>query len=158
MFTGIAFVLFVVSLGPFAAAPQPTSQPQPTPSASAAQPQHEDDALAETTPVVTHHQMTVNGKPLKYTATAGRLALKPESGPAEAAIFFTAYTLDGEETRTRPLTFAFNGGPGTATAWLHMGARSQKDQTGKRWRSSGTALPDRGKSGNHSGPHRSGLY
>jgi len=40
--------------------------------------------------VITHHQITVNGKPLKYTATAGRLLLKPESGATEAAIFFTA--------------------------------------------------------------------
>ena len=87
---------------------------------------HEDEALGETKPEVTHHQITVNGRILKYTATAGRFVLKPENGPAEAAIFFTAYTLDGEETRTRPLTFAFNGGPGTATAWLHLGALGPK--------------------------------
>jgi hypothetical protein len=58
---------------------------------------------------------------LNYTATAGRILLKPESDPTEAAIFFAAYTLDGEDARTRLLTLAFNGGPGTATAWLHMG-------------------------------------
>lgn len=76
--------------------------------------------------MITHHQITVGGKQLKYTATAGRIVLKPENGPAEAAIFFTAYTLDGEDARTRPLTFAFNGGPGTATAWLHIGALGPK--------------------------------
>jgi carboxypeptidase C (cathepsin A) len=108
MFLRTALVLFVFST--FTIAQQP----------------HEDETLAETTPVITHHQVTVNGKPLKYTATAGRFVLKPENGPAEAAIFFTAYTLDGEEARTRPLTFAFNGGPGTATAWLHMGALGPK--------------------------------
>src|SRR3954466_8833769 len=123
MFTRIALVLFVFSMGAFASAQQPASQSQP---AAPASQQHEDETLAETTPVVTHHQITVNGKALKYTATAGRLALKPENGPAEAAIFFTAYTLDGEEARTRPLTFVFNGGPGTATAWLHMGALGPK--------------------------------
>ncbi|HZD96335.1 MAG TPA: peptidase S10, partial [Candidatus Sulfotelmatobacter sp.] len=104
-----------------AAAQQPASQP-PQGTSSVAQPPREDEALAETTAVVSHHQITVNGKPLKYAATAGRLAIRPESGPAEAAIFFTAYTLEGEETKARPLTFVFNGGPGTATAWLHLGA------------------------------------
>ena len=72
-------------------------------------------------PIVTHHQINLNGKSLNYTATAGRILLKPESDPTEAAIFFAAYTLDGEDAHTRLLTFVFNGGPGTATAWLHMG-------------------------------------
>jgi carboxypeptidase C (cathepsin A) len=121
MSTRTVLVLLVLSLFTFATAQQTTSQPQPA-AAPAPQPQREDETLAETAPVVTHHQITVNGKPLKYTATAGRLALKPESGAAEAAIFFTAYTLDGDDSRARPLTFVFNGGPGTATAWLHLGA------------------------------------
>jgi len=97
-------------------AQQPNATPSPSPTPAT------DERLAESTPVLTHHQVTVAGKLLKYTATAGRLILKPESGPAQAAIFFTAYTLDGEDAHTRPLTFVFNGGPGTATAWLHMGA------------------------------------
>jgi len=124
MFTRIALVLFVCSIGTFTIAQQPASQPQPA--ASAALSQHNDETLAETPAVLTHHQITVAGKLLKYTATAGRLALKPENGPVEAALFFTAYTLDGEDTRMRPLTFVFNGGPGTATAWLHMGAMGPK--------------------------------
>jgi carboxypeptidase C (cathepsin A) len=109
-------------------APRPAQQKADTsPAAQAAhelgrEPGHEDDPLADGAPVVTHHQIALNGKPLKYTATAGRILLKPESGSTEAAIFFTAYTLDGEDAHMRPLTFAFNGGPGTATAWLHMGA------------------------------------
>src|SRR6476646_297951 len=87
---------------------------------------HEEDPLADAPPVITHHQLALGGKALKYTATAGRLLLKPENGPTEAAIFFTAYTLDGEDARTRPVTFVFNGGPGTSTAWLHMGAFGPK--------------------------------
>jgi carboxypeptidase C (cathepsin A) len=87
---------------------------------------HEEDPLADAPPVITHHQLALGGKALKYTATAGRLLLKPENGPTEAAIFFTAYTLDGEDARTRPATFVFNGGPGTSTAWLHMGAFGPK--------------------------------
>src|ERR1051326_8697 len=103
MFIRIALVLSVFGIGAPAVAQPSTAQSQPATLSSSALQQHEDEALAETTPVVTHHQITVAGKPLKYTATAERLAFKPESGPADAAIFFTACTLDGEETRTRPV-------------------------------------------------------
>jgi carboxypeptidase C (cathepsin A) len=78
--------------------------------------------MAEVPPVVTHHQITVDGKPLKYTATAGRLPIKRGDGKIEAEMFYVAYTLDGEDAAKRPLTFAFNGGPGSASIWLHMGA------------------------------------
>jgi carboxypeptidase C (cathepsin A) len=78
--------------------------------------------MAEVPPVVTHHQITVDGKPLKYTATAGRLPIKRGDGKIEAEMFYVAYTLDGEDAAKRPMTFAFNGGPGSASIWLHMGA------------------------------------
>jgi carboxypeptidase C (cathepsin A) len=124
-FTRSALVLFVFSLISFVPSQLKAQQSLPPSQKSDAAPAllpREDETLADSPMAVTHHQITVNGKPLKYTATAGRLLLRPEGGPTEAAIFFTAYTLDGEESRTRPLTFVFNGGPGTATAWLHMGA------------------------------------
>ena len=78
--------------------------------------------MNEVPPVVTHHQVTVDGKLLKYTATTGRLPIKRGDGKIEAEMFFVAYTLDGQEPAKRPLTFAFNGGPGSASIWLHMGA------------------------------------
>ena len=78
--------------------------------------------MTEVPPVVTNHQTTVDGKPLKYTATAGRLPIKRGDGKIEAEMFYVAYTLDGEDAAKRPLTFAFNGGPGSASIWLHMGA------------------------------------
>jgi len=78
--------------------------------------------MAEMSPVVTHHQITVDGKQLKYTATAGRLPIKRGDGKIEAEMFYVAYTLDGQDAAKRPLTFAFNGGPGSASIWLHMGA------------------------------------
>ncbi|MBV8052088.1 MAG: peptidase S10 [Acidobacteriaceae bacterium] len=78
--------------------------------------------MAEVPPVVTHHQVMVNGKLLKYTGTTGRLPIKRPDGKIEAEMFFVAYTLDGQEVAKRPLTFAFNGGPGSASIWLHMGA------------------------------------
>jgi carboxypeptidase C (cathepsin A) len=82
----------------------------------------EEYDVSEVAPVVTHHQITVDGKLLKYTATVGRLPIKRGDGKIEAEMFFVAYTLDGQDAGKRPLTFAFNGGPGSATIWLHMGA------------------------------------
>jgi carboxypeptidase C (cathepsin A) len=82
--------------------------------------------VAEVPPVVTHHQIAVNGKTLSYTATAGRLPIKRGDGKIEAEMFFVAYTLDGLDAANRPLTFAFNGGPGSASVWLHMGALGPK--------------------------------
>ena len=78
--------------------------------------------MTEQSPVVTHHQITVDGKALKYTATAGRLPIKRGDGRIEAEMFYVAYTLDGQDAGKRPVTFAFNGGPGSASIWLHMGA------------------------------------
>ena len=74
------------------------------------------------TPVVTHHSMNVGGKTLNYTATVAQMPLKNASGETEAHIFYMAYTLDGvADTSKRPLTFSFNGGPGSASMWVHMG-------------------------------------
>jgi carboxypeptidase C (cathepsin A) len=78
--------------------------------------------MTEVPPVVTHHQITVDGKALRYTATAGRLPIKRGDGKIEAEMFYVAYTLDGQDAAKRPVTFAFNGGPGSASIWLHMGA------------------------------------
>jgi carboxypeptidase C (cathepsin A) len=75
------------------------------------------------TPSVTHHEIRVSGKTLSYTATVAQMPLKDWSGETEAHIFYMAYTLDGvSDPSTRPLTFAFNGGPGSASIWVHMGA------------------------------------
>ena len=80
-------------------------------------------ALGAIPPSVTHHTIEVGGKRLAYTATAGTLPLRTEAGDTEAEMFYIAYTLDGDhKPGTRPLTFAFNGGPGAASVWLHLGA------------------------------------
>ena len=78
--------------------------------------------VSEVPAVITHHQVTVDGKLLKYTATAGRLPIKRGDGKIEAEMFYVAYSLDGQDATKRPLTFAYNGGPGSASIWLHMGA------------------------------------
>jgi len=81
----------------------------------------------EEKPVVTKHEVTVNGKHLKYTATAGTLPLIGAGGDAEAHVFFMAYTMDNAgPVGQRPLIFAFNGGPGSSSVWLHLGALGPK--------------------------------
>ena len=76
---------------------------------------------------VTRHQAVVGGTTLDYTATAGHLtASEPASGAAEASFFYVAYTLDGADPATRPLTFFYNGGPGSASVWLHLGSWAPK--------------------------------
>jgi carboxypeptidase C (cathepsin A) len=75
------------------------------------------------TPAVTRHEININGKTLKYTATVAQMPIKAPTGETEAHIFYMAYTLDGiTDPASRPLTFAFNGGPGSASIWVHMGA------------------------------------
>jgi len=73
------------------------------------------------TPVVTKHSINVDGKTINYTATVAQMPLKNASGETEAHIFYMAYTLDGADPAKRPLTFSFNGGPGSASMWVHMG-------------------------------------
>ncbi len=104
-----------------AAKPTEPAPPQPEPKPGDEKKEEHFD-MTEVAPVVTHHQVSMDGKTLKYSATAGRLPIKRGDGKIEAEMFFVAYTLDGQEAGKRPLTFAFNGGPGSATIWLHMGA------------------------------------
>jgi carboxypeptidase C (cathepsin A) len=87
------------------------------------------DKEPETNPPVskTQHRVTVNGQVLSYTATTGYLVLRDESGKARANVFYIAYTKDGvTDMRTRPVTFTFNGGPGSSSVWLHMGGVGPK--------------------------------
>jgi len=102
--------------------PGASSEEKPAKERSGDKENEEHFDMAEVAPVVTHHQITVDGKLLKYTATAGRLPIKRADGKIEAEMFFVGYTLDGQDVARRPLTFAFNGGPGSSSIWLHMGA------------------------------------
>src|SRR5579862_4519106 len=102
-------------------AQQPRRGPQPE------APKPEPVKLTESNPVVTKHSMSLNGRTLNYSATTGFMSLKNPQGEIEANLFFVAYTLDGvQDTSKRPLLFAFNGGPGSASVWLHMGCIGPK--------------------------------
>jgi carboxypeptidase C (cathepsin A) len=70
---------------------------------------------------VTEHSIDIPGGKLAYTATAGTLSLFDQSGERSAAIFYTAYVVKNAEAANRPVTFVFNGGPGAASAYLHLG-------------------------------------
>ncbi|MES2427545.1 MAG: alpha/beta hydrolase [Bacteroidota bacterium] len=69
-----------------------------------------------------HHHLTLNGKELTYRSMAGYMAIKDRQQKPLANIFYTAYKVDNNNTPNRPITFVFNGGPGSASIWLHMGA------------------------------------
>lgn len=79
-------------------------------------PEHHEEAFSETS-----HSITVGSETIDYTATAGRIVLKEDDDTKKASFFFTAYTLDGADPSTRPIVFAFNGGPGSSSVWLHLG-------------------------------------
>jgi carboxypeptidase C (cathepsin A) len=70
---------------------------------------------------VSDREITVGGRTIAYTATAGTLSLFDHSGERTAAVFYTAYIAKGADAAPRPVTFAFNGGPGAASAYLNLG-------------------------------------
>lgn len=69
---------------------------------------------------VTQHTLVLDGHTLHYTARAGTLTLFTTGGQASARVFYVAYTLNGADPNRRPVTFLWNGGPGSSTIWLHM--------------------------------------
>ena len=79
------------------------------------------DEVPEAKVFVTEHQAKVGGRNVKYTVTAGTMLMKNSDGEPHALFGYTAYVSDAADKRTRPLMFAYNGGPGSASIWLHMG-------------------------------------
>lgn len=87
------------------------------------------DSTAEKPPAtkseqwVTRHSVVIGGKPVNYVATAGRLVVRDSVDSAVASVGYVAYTRqDVKDPASRPITFAYNGGPGSSSIWLHMGA------------------------------------
>ncbi len=102
----------------------------PAPDTSDKSDKHPKDTL-----VTTQHSITLNGEKIDYTVTCGTIVLKEESekdgasegDKARATIFFVAYTRDGVDDKSkRPITFSFNGGPGSSSVWLHLGVLGPK--------------------------------
>jgi len=92
-------------------------------------PEEKKEVKAADNLVVSKHSIKIGGKTIKYTVTAGTMVLKEETADREkeaegekprAQVFFVAYTKDGAgDSAKRPLTFSFNGGPGSSSVWLH---------------------------------------
>jgi carboxypeptidase C (cathepsin A) len=120
----------LVAADPPASAPAPSEKPAEK---SAEKKDDKKDDKKEKEPSgdklsVTEHEVTVRGSPLKYRATAGTLQMKDEAGKAKADVFFVAYEKlpVADSLATRPITYVFNGGPGAAAVWLHMGTAGPK--------------------------------
>ena len=89
-------------------------------------PEHGEKLEIEDRLVSSRHSLEIDGRRIEYTATAGTFVLREEDeegrAKQKASIFFVAYTLDNiQDSAQRPLTFSFNGGPGSSSVWLHMG-------------------------------------
>ena len=90
--------------------------------------------MAEEPPILTRHVVTIDGQELRYTVTTGMLPIKNDKGEIEAGMFFMAYTKDFDDSdpqhaqakQDRTLMFSFNGGPGSSSVWLHLGALGPK--------------------------------
>jgi carboxypeptidase C (cathepsin A) len=93
------------------------------PSVAAGQKEEKPAAIPPERSSVTHHELSPDGQTVRYTATAGTLLIDENDGKPYGSVFYVAYTEDGvSDLRTRPVTFLYNGGPGSASLWLHMGS------------------------------------
>src|SRR6185295_15990753 len=112
-------------------APQaPTPRPEASPAAEAkdeGKDKEKEREKPEEAAVVTRHELHIGTKILRYSVTTGFMPIKNEEGKTEARIFYMAYVADrpGGPSQ-RPLMFSFNGGPGSASVWLHLGALGPK--------------------------------
>ncbi|MGZ3504746.1 MAG: S10 family peptidase [Vulcanimicrobiaceae bacterium] len=115
-----AFLLCAAFAGAMlpARAADPPAKPSPKPAAAAA----ESAAPGETPDAVTEHSVTIDGHAIAYTARAGTITLRNEQDQPTARVFYTAYTVNGADPTSRPVTFLYNGGPGSSTMWLRMGS------------------------------------
>ena len=122
-------LLMLAFVAPFAAAQERGPRPERPQRQEQQRPEAQNDNQREPQGVlrllpgdsVSEKQITVGGRTLSYTATAGTLSLYDQTGERSAAIYYTAYALKGADRATRPVTFAFNGGPGAASVFLTLG-------------------------------------
>ncbi len=114
LFRGLAVLILVALVAGGAAAAEPADNPPPEKKPDLPVPKEETS--------ITHHQAKIADQEIAYTATAGNLLIRSGDDPV-ASMFYVAYTRDGlKDLERRPVTFFYNGGPGSATIWLHMGS------------------------------------
>jgi carboxypeptidase C (cathepsin A) len=123
----VGFLFLILALLSFApaAAEAPTSKddkptgdaPKETKDSAKSKVKESEEKLVET-----RHKVTIAGKEISYTAKAGTIILRDAEDKPTASIFYIAYTRDdATNAAERPLTFSFNGGPGSSSVWMHLG-------------------------------------
>src|SRR5215510_9540302 len=120
----LSFAAFLLGANPcLAQQPQSQASPEKPGEKAAEKPKDEKKPpVPEEKSVPTKHTLKIGGQEIKYTATAGTILLKLEDGTPKASIFYIAYTKDDvADASKRPITFSFNGGPGSSSVWLHLG-------------------------------------
>lgn len=120
---GLAFAAILMVAGQMgflvAQEPAPESKPEveKAEKAAAEKPKPKEESS------VTEHSIRLGGQTVPYKATAGTILLKDEKGDPTASVFYVAYTRsEAKDLSQRPIAFLYNGGPGSSTVWLHMGA------------------------------------
>ncbi len=111
----LALAVAAAVVGPASIPARTNAQAKPAPSATPRPIPRVKDA-------VTHHTIVLNGRTIGYTARAGTIVLRDAGDAPAASVFYVAYTADHGDARKRPVTFFWNGGPGSSTIWLHMGS------------------------------------
>lgn len=100
---------------------------QDKPAAEEKKPEVKEEPAKTSEPVSVKSKVTIAGQSIPYTATTGKLILRDDKGAAKASVFHITYTRDGiEDKKDRPVMFAFNGGPGSSSVWLHLGILGPK--------------------------------
>jgi carboxypeptidase C (cathepsin A) len=124
LLTKLVALLSVVACGlqaqPAPAAATPPAAAGPAADTKPPAPPKRDQPLAREVSE-TEHTVVIGGKSIHYVARAGVIALRNAKGEETADVFFIAYTLKDAAPESRPLTFSFNGGPGSSSVWLHLG-------------------------------------
>jgi carboxypeptidase C (cathepsin A) len=134
MLKRLAILMLAVAVAPAAAQQRPQNPQTPAPQQNVrndepgSQPsdRYETAGPDEEKISQTAHSLRLDGRDVKYTAATGTLPIRGDNGRVAARMFFVAYTKDGEDPRTRPVSFLYNGGPGSATIWLHLGSFGPK--------------------------------
>src|SRR5580700_8237071 len=118
-----AVALLLCGQGPRAAAQEPSKDTKPATDAKAAEAKPAEANPPKEESFVTDHTIRVGGQAIAYKATASTTLLKDDKGEPTALIYSTAYTRsDAKDFSQRPIAFVYNGGPGSSSIWLHMGA------------------------------------
>ena len=117
-------VLTVLLVTLMAVVPAVSSEAQQAPAAAAASP--DERPIPDEQMSVTEHTITLDGTTIPYQATAATMHLVNDDGDPIGSLYYTAYRRTDVDSSTRPLAFIFNGGPGSASVWLHMGAFGPK--------------------------------